>query len=177
VTAVLVVAALLPLSGCDQQMVDMPRSEPFEASAVLPQATSAQPLVPGTVARGAALLPRPEAIPFEVTRERLERGRERYEIFCAPCHSLTGNGDGMIVQRGFPAPPSYHIDRLRTAPDAYLFDVITHGYGVMYSYAARVPAADRWAIVSYLRALQLSQHAPVSVLPDDVAAGLPEVPR
>ena len=93
------------------------------------------------------------------TREVLERGRQRYDIYCAPCHARTGEGNGMIVQRGFPAPPSYHIDRLRQAPVGHFYDVITHGYGIMYPYANRVSVEDRWAIASYIRAIQLSQHA------------------
>lgn len=97
--------------------------------------------------------------PIPITRQTMVRGRERFEIYCAACHGLTGNGDGMIVQRGFPAPPSFHEQRLRDAPPGHFVDVITNGYGVMYSYAARVPPEDRWAIAAYLRALQLSQHA------------------
>jgi mono/diheme cytochrome c family protein len=97
----------------------------------------------------------------------LARGREQFDVFCSPCHDRVGNGHGMIVQRGMPKPPSFHIDRLRTADDQHFFDVITKGYGVMYSYAARVPPRDRWAIIAYIRALQLSQNASV----DDVPAG------
>ena len=98
-----------------------------------------------------------EAIPQPVTRAMLDRGRERFDIYCAVCHGRTGEGNGMIVQRGFPAPPSYHTDRLRTAPIGHFYDVITNGYGVMYSYAARVEPPDRWAIAAYIRALQLSR--------------------
>ena len=167
-------AAAALVAGCEQEMVDMPRSEAYEASAVLPEATSARPLVAGTIARGEPLGPRPEQFPFEVTPALLERGRERYVIYCSPCHSRTGDGDGMIVKRGFPAPPSYHIPRLRAAPDGYIFDVITNGYGAMYSYAARVSPDDRWAIVAYIRTLQYSRHAPVASLPEAVAGNLPE---
>jgi mono/diheme cytochrome c family protein len=103
--------------------------------------------------------------PFAITRAVLERGRERYDIFCSPCHDRVGNGDGMIVRRGYRRPPSYHIDRLRAAPAGYLYDVITHGFGVMPDYAAQVPVRDRWAIVAYIRALQLSQHAAASDVP------------
>jgi mono/diheme cytochrome c family protein len=102
----------------------------------------------------------------------LERGRERYDIFCSVCHGRTGEGNGMIVQRGFPPPPSYHIDRLREAPAGHFFHVITHGYGVMYSYATHVPPADRWAIAAYIRALQLSQHATIEEMPLDQRAKL-----
>ncbi len=97
--------------------------------------------------------------PLPVNRELLDRGRQRFDIYCAVCHGATGEGDGMIVQRGFPQPPSLHEQRLRDAPPGHFFDVITNGYGVMYSYASRVSPEDRWAIAAYIRALQLSQHA------------------
>ncbi len=97
--------------------------------------------------------------PFPITLDILERGRERFEIYCATCHGRTGDGNGMIVQRGFPPPPSYHIDRLRQAPVGHFYNVITRGYGVMYSYASRVEPRDRWAIAAYIRALQLSHNA------------------
>src|SRR6185503_16478059 len=105
-------------------------------------------------------------IPFTVNRAVLERGRERFDIYCAPCHGRTGDGNGMIVQRGFPVPPSYHIDRLRQTPAGYFFDVMTRGYGVMFPYAARVQPSDRWAIAAYIRALQLSHNARVADLSD-----------
>jgi mono/diheme cytochrome c family protein len=97
--------------------------------------------------------------PAPVTREMLARGRERFDVYCAVCHGRTGEGNGMIVQRGFPQPPSFHEQRLRDAPVGHFFDVITNGYGVMYPYASRVAPEDRWAIIAYIRALQLSQHA------------------
>ena len=96
----------------------------------------------------------------------LARGRERYNIYCAPCHGLSGDADGIIVQHGFPAPPSYHDERLMKAPASAFYDAITNGYGVMYSYAARVAPRDRWAIVAYIRALQLSRHAKLAAIPD-----------
>jgi mono/diheme cytochrome c family protein len=102
--------------------------------------------------------------PLPITAALLTRGRERFDIFCAPCHSRAGDGEGMVAQRGFPAPPSFHIDRLRNAPDSHFYQVISDGYGVMYPYADRVPPQDRWAIIAYIRALQLSQHAPVAAL-------------
>lgn len=104
-------------------------------------------------------------IPFPVDRGFLERGRERYEIYCAVCHGLSGAGDGMIVQRGFPAPPSFHTERLRDAPPGHFVNVIAEGYGVMYSYAARVEPEDRWAITAYIRALQLSRNTALSDVP------------
>jgi hypothetical protein len=109
------------------------------------------------------------AIPFKVTRQVLDRGRERFNIYCSPCHGRTGDGNGMIVQRGFPQPPSFHLDRLRTAPDGHFYDVITHGFGTMYNYAARVKPTDRWAITAYIRALQLSRNADAPVRPTAAA--------
>ncbi|MGA9420817.1 MAG: cytochrome c, partial [Rhodanobacteraceae bacterium] len=120
------------------------------------------------------------ANPLPVTPQLLARGRERFDIYCAPCHSRVGDGDGMIARRGFPAPPSYHAQRLRKAPDSHFYDVISNGYGVMYPYADRVAPDDRWAIVAYIRALQVSQHAPASELSMQDVAGLthaPSVPR
>ncbi|MEQ8820303.1 MAG: cytochrome c [Sumerlaeia bacterium] len=111
-------------------------------------------------------------IPTTVTLGLVLRGQERYNIFCAPCHGPAGHGDGMIVQRGFSPPASFHIERLREDPDGRLFDVITNGYGNMYSYASRVPPADRWAIVAYVRALQTSQSVSAEALPRDVRAKL-----
>jgi mono/diheme cytochrome c family protein len=140
-------------------------------------------LPPGTIARGH--LDEDEAFytgkiganlvndfPVPITIAVLERGRERYDIYCSVCHGRTGEGNGMIVHRGFPAPPSYHIDRLRQAPPGYFFDVITRGYGVMYSYAARVEPADRWAIAAYIRALQLSRNARMEDVPSNEQASL-----
>src|SRR6185437_8605404 len=105
--------------------------------------------------------------PLPITQQTLARGRERFDIYCSPCHSIVGDGDGMVVRRGFPTPPSYHTDRLRNAPDAHFYSVITHGYGAMYSYADRVAPHDRWAIVAYIRALQLSQNARIGDVPAD----------
>jgi len=109
----------------------------------------------------------PKADPVPVTLDTLRRGRERYDIYCAPCHSVSGDGDGMVVRRGFPAPRTLHSDRLRSAPDSYLYGVISEGYGVMYPFADRIAPRDRWAIVAYLRALQLSQHARLDDVPAD----------
>jgi len=110
--------------------------------------------------------------PLPMNRQTLERGRERFDIYCSPCHSIAGDGDGMIVRRGFPSPPSYHTDRLRNAPDAHFYSVITNGYGMMYSYADRVAPDDRWAIVAYIRALQLSQNARIGDVPPERRAEL-----
>jgi mono/diheme cytochrome c family protein len=114
--------------------------------------------------------PKVEAAP--VTLGTLRRGRERYDIYCAPCHSVSGDGDGMVVRRGFPAPRTLHSDRLRSAPDSYLYGVISEGYGVMYPFADRITPRDRWAIVAYIRALQLSQHARIDDVPADERGAL-----
>lgn len=106
-----------------------------------------------------------DEFPFPVTRQILQRGRERFNIYCEPCHGMTGDGDGMIVQRGFRRPPSLHSDHLRAAPAGYVFDVISNGFGVMYSYGYRIVPRDRWAIVSYIRALQLSRQASINDVP------------
>ncbi|HET6628148.1 MAG TPA: cytochrome c [Woeseiaceae bacterium] len=161
--AVLLLAAA-SLGACSQQMDDQPKYEAYEAAPAFPGNASARPPPPGTVPRGAAPEPVTEQNPYPVTLALLERGRARFDIFCAPCHGRAGDGRGMIVQRGFPAPPSYHTARLRAVSDRHIYEVITDGYGVMYSYAARVPEADRWAIIAWIRALQLSRHAPLGVL-------------
>jgi cytochrome c len=164
--------------GCRQDMHVQPKYEPLDASAFFADGRSARPPVPGTVARGELRINEAlysgkvngvpvNAFPFPITRKDLERGRERYNIYCSPCHDYTGNGRGMVVQRGFPAPPSYHIDRLRNAPVGHFFDVMTNGYGTMYSYAARVSPEDRWRIAAYIRALQLSQHATINDVPEE----------
>jgi len=172
-----VAAWLVLMAGCRQEMSDQPRYEPLEASSFFEDGRASRPLVPGTVARGdlradahlytgrsgGRLV---DAFPFSVTREALARGRERYDIFCSPCHDRVGYGQGMVARRGFGPPPSFHIDRLRDAPVGHFFDVISHGKGDMPDYAAQVSARDRWAIVAYIRALQLSQRASLA----DIAA-------
>lgn len=167
--------ALVVLSGCRSEMYDQPRYEPYEASDFFDDGTSARPLVAGTVPRrdphdqgdwpdelfttGKSADKLSEVLPFPVDRAVLERGQERYRIFCTPCHGELGDGRGMIVQRGFNPPPSFHSDELRKKPVGHYFDVMTRGFGTMYSYAARIPARDRWAIAAYIRALQVSQHS------------------
>jgi mono/diheme cytochrome c family protein len=134
----------------------------------------------GVDAAGRPLAPDEEPVyanPLPITAALLDRGRQRFNIYCAPCHSMAGDGDGMIARRGFPSPPSYHSDRLRNAADSHFYQVITNGYGVMYSYADRIAPQDRWAIVAYIRALQLSQHAPASLLSADERKKLREVAR
>jgi len=116
--------------------------------------------------------PRLASNPLPISRETLARGRERFDIYCSPCHSIAGDGDGMVARRGFPHPPSYHTERLRNAPDAHFYSVITNGYGMMYSYADRVAPDDRWAIIAYIRALQLSQNARAGDVPPEHRADL-----
>jgi mono/diheme cytochrome c family protein len=157
-------------------MADQPRYEPFEASDFFADGQSARPRVEGTVARGElvedAVLAtgkqgdKPvERLPVPLDAALLAHGRERYDVFCAPCHDRVGNGQGMIVQRGYQRPPSLHEDRLRSAPPGHFFDVVTNGFGAMPAYAAQVPVGDRWAIAAYVRVLQRSQHATVADVP------------
>lgn len=155
----------LVLAGCSQpKMEDQPKYEAYEKAGTWPDGQSARLPPAHTVARDTDLDPRPERMPMELTEALLDRGQDRYEVNCLPCHGRVGYADGMVVQRGFPAPPSLHTDRLREAPLSHFYDVITGGYGVMYSYANRVKPADRWAIAAYIRALQQSQHTNVETL-------------
>jgi mono/diheme cytochrome c family protein len=158
--------ALLVLTGCDDQsMRQQNRYDTYAPSKFWANGSEAQPLPQGVIAQADAERTRQVKNPPPVDKSLMQTGRENFEIFCSPCHGLGGDGDGMIVQRGFPAPPSYHIDRLRAAPAQHFFDVITDGYGVMYSYAARVSPRDRWAIIAYIRALQDSRHARIADMP------------
>jgi mono/diheme cytochrome c family protein len=163
-------------AGCRQQMAEQPRYDPLEASAFFPDGQSARPLVEGTVARGTLCDDEhlytgisggapAAAFPFPITLEVLQRGRERYDIYCSPCHSRTGHGDGMIARRGFGPPASLHTDVLRKQPPGHFFRVITQGFGAMPPYSQQIAPADRWAIIAYLRALQLSQNASVNDVP------------
>jgi mono/diheme cytochrome c family protein len=175
----ILLAAFLLLCSCRQDMQMQPRYGPLAPSAFFGDHRSARPLVEGTVARGQLRTNRGfytgktgpgddqtvAEFPFPVTREVLQRGQDRFDIFCSPCHGRAGDGQGMIVQRGYLAPPSYHTDRLRQAPVGHFVDVITNGYGAMHSYASRVIPEDRWKITAYIRALQLSQAAPLSDVP------------
>lgn len=157
-----VASAMLALSACDN-MANQPRRNPYELPFGAKADWPLQP-VPHTFARNAALKPPPAPA---LTLDLLHRGQQRFDIYCSPCHGRLGLGDGMIVRRGFPPPPSYAIQRLRDAPVAHFYDVITHGYGVMYAYADRVEPADRWAIAAYIRALQASGNATPADVPDD----------
>jgi mono/diheme cytochrome c family protein len=166
---------LLLLVACDQNMNQQKKLPPYRASSLFEGLAMLSP-VPGTVARDG--LPDSAPQPPAITTELVARGKDRFEIYCTPCHSRIGDGKGMVVQRGFPAPPSFHTDRLRAAPARHFYDVITNGHGAMYSYAARVAPADRWAIVAYIRALQTSQHAAVASLsPKDREALTQEADR
>ena len=180
-------AALLALTACHRDMVQQPYKRPLQSSPLFPDGAASRPLVPKTVAQedpaemgplqtgydhGQLVLD----IPLPITSDLLARGQERFGIYCAVCHGDDGYGHGMVVQRGFPAPPSFHTDRLRQAPAGHFFDVMTRGYGVMYPYASRVTPEDRWAITAYVRALQFSQHAPASSLPADIQSQLSKEP-
>lgn len=172
---VLGLVALAILVGCRNDMHDQPRFKPLAKSDFYADLRSSRAPVEGTVARGdlredsyfytGKIGANPgDYMPAEVpvNEENLERGRERFNIYCAPCHSRVGDGNGMIPQRGYRHPPSYHSDRLRKAPLGYFFDVMTNGFGAMPDYASQIPPDDRWRIVAYIRALQLSQNATVA---------------
>ena len=183
-------ALLSALAGCERAMRDMydqPRYGPLQRAPSLPGGSASRGLPEDSVVRSkgvlastssgrigaaealeAARAERAQAMPYAITQDLLRRGHDRFVIYCAPCHSPAGDGDGLVARRGFPRPPSYHIERLRRVPDRHLYDVISDGHGIMYSYADRVAPPDRWAIVAYIRALQLSQNAPLAQLPADV---------
>lgn len=167
--AAAVVAVAVTAGACRQDMHDAPRYEPLEASEVLARGTSAQMLAEGTVARGHLnddeLLATGkmggqavDQFPFAITRADIDRGEVQFNAFCSPCHGRTGEGNGMVVQRGFRQPPSFHIDRLRQAPAGEVFDRITNGFGVMPDYRSQIDVSDRWRIVAYFRALQASHQ-------------------
>jgi Cytochrome C oxidase, cbb3-type, subunit III len=174
--------------ACTQKMTQQPYYRPYTPSEVYADGSSARPVPADTVARGheaddGLLFTGKDEdgqdstqFPFAITRDVLDRGRSRYEIFCAPCHGYVGDGDGLVPQRGFTFPPSYHSDRLRQAPVGHFFDVVTNGFGSMPSYAAQITVRDRWAIVAYIRALQLSQHATLDDLPAEARAQVEQQP-
>jgi mono/diheme cytochrome c family protein len=180
--SVLVAAALcaMAFSGCDeairQDMANQPKNRPESPSDFFADGRSARPLIENTVARGSIdndvynvtkdFAGFPAAL--KVNEKLLRRGQERYKIFCAPCHGLQGDGQGMIAMRGMKHPPSYHIDRMRQAPNGYFYDVMTNGFGAMYSYSERITPSDRWAIIAYVRALQLSRNIKAADLPPDL---------
>jgi Cytochrome C oxidase, cbb3-type, subunit III len=167
---VLLAGAIFSIS-CRQDMHNQPRYKPLASTPFFDDGRSERPTIEDTVARGQLHLDEArytgkengkdvDYIPIQITRADLARGQERFNIFCSPCHSRLGDGRGMIVNRGLRQPPSYHDPRLVNAPIGHFFDVMTNGYGAMYSYASRVPVDDRWRIAAYIRALQLSQNAP-----------------
>lgn len=164
-TSIPLLAAVL-LTACDQNMDVQPKYSEYSPAPAFRAGVLRDPPT-GIVARGDLERDRAVTEKPALTAALLERGSERFGIFCAPCHGTGGDGNGIIVQRGMPRPTSYHDDRLRAADDQHFFDVITNGYGAMYSYASRVPAGDRWAIVAYIRALQLSRHASIEDVPPE----------
>jgi mono/diheme cytochrome c family protein len=186
VGATLILAALC---GCRQEMYDQPKYKPLGKNDFFPDTRNERPLPDGTVARGflradsrfyrgtnadgKSLI---TEFPVALTPALLSRGRERFGIYCTPCHDRTGSGAGMVVKRGYRPPPSFHIDRLRDAPVGHYFDVITNGFGAMPDYAAQIDVPDRWAIIAYIRALQLSQNAKLSDVPAEDRSRLEALP-
>lgn len=180
-------APLLALGACRQDMHDQPRYKPYAKSDFWGDDRSARPLPEGTVARGqlradAALYTGKDgrdfvaAFPVAVDEPLILRGQQRYNVYCTPCHGRTGAGNGVVVQRGFKQPPSFHIDRLRDSPPGYIFDVMTSGFGAMQDYSAQIEPKDRWAIVAFIRALQYSQHATIDDVPADKRGALTSGP-
>ncbi len=181
--ALLGAAALLGLTGCRQDMHDQPKLKTLGHVMFFDDGRASRPPVAGAVARGDLRADDhlytgyvngelATEFPMPVTREVVMRGRERFEIYCSPCHGRLGDGGGAIVQRGFQRPPSYHIERLRREPVGHFYNVIANGKGRMYSFNDRIQVEDRWAIVSYIRALQLSQSVGVDELPQAMVAEL-----
>ena len=174
-SSLLVAVGMLLLAGCDntlrQDMANQPRQNPLSPSEFFQDGRSERPIVENTVARGSietdklAVPKESNAFPLPLTIELLKRGEDRYGIFCSPCHGLQGDGQGMVTLRGMKHPPSYHQDRLRNVPNGYLYDVIINGFGAMNGYSAQLTPQDRWAIVAYVRALQVSRNARVADLP------------
>jgi len=178
-------AAAFVAGGCHLDMYDQPKFKPLAPDPFFADGASARPLVEGTVARGHAdtneyrLTGKSgsepgSGFPFPVTMAVLNRGRDRFETFCSPCHGRLADGNGMVVRRGFPRPPSLLADSIRTEPEGFFFDVITEGFGRMYSYAPSIPVDDRWNVVAYVRALQFRSNVPVQDLPPSDRARLAE---
>ena len=169
-------SAFCLLLSCRQRMSVQPKYDPLEPSDFFADGMSARPRIPGTVARGELALTGflatgkingqdGDGFPFPVTMQLMNRGQERFNIYCSECHGKLGDGNGMIPSRGYRRPPSYHTDTLRAAKTGHFFDVMTNGFGAMPSYSAQVSVNDRWAIIAYIRALQLSEHATINDLP------------
>jgi len=170
-------ACFLFAGGCEylkQDMANQPKNRPLAPSSFFEDGRSERPLVENTVARGSLandelFVPKDSnSFPLPVNLALLERGEERYKIFCSPCHGLQGDGNGMVAMRGMKPPPTYHQDRLRLAPNGYFYDNITNGFGQMLGYSAQIPPRDRWAIIAYIRALQLSRNAKGADLPAEL---------
>jgi mono/diheme cytochrome c family protein len=183
----LLLVAALGAAGCRQDMHNQPKLKPLAASDFFVDGRGSRPLPEGTVARGHLNADDQlytgkvdgqltNLLPFPATRAVLKRGQDRFNVYCTPCHGPSGAGNGMIVQRGLKAPPSFHIERLRTSPVGYFFDVMTNGFGAMQDYRAQIATEDRWAIAAYIRALQLSQHAPLADVPADKRSELEGAP-
>jgi mono/diheme cytochrome c family protein len=182
-SAVCCLLSLMALASCRQKMANQPRYDPLEPSDFFADGMSARPRIAGTVARGELAIDPVVAsgkmngqdvdgFPMAVTPQTLNRGEERYNIFCSECHGRAGDGNGMIPSRGYRHPPSFHTELLRTAKTGHFFDVMTNGFGAMPSYAHQVPVNDRWAIVAYIRALQISQNATINDVPADKRAAM-----
>lgn len=175
-SAAAILAASLFLAGCSlkQDMALQPKNRPLSPSDFFSDGRSERPLLENTVARGSVsddemvVSKESNRFPLPVNQELLVRGENRYKVFCTPCHGLQGDGNGMVAMRGMKHPPSYHEDRLRQVSNGYIYDVITNGFGAMLGYSAQIPPRDRWAVVAYVRALQLSRNARVADLPADV---------
>jgi mono/diheme cytochrome c family protein len=176
-------SAFCLLLSCRQKMSVQPKYDPLEPSDFFADGMSARPRIPGTVARGELALTGflatgkvngqdGDGFPFPVTMQVMNRGEERFNIYCSECHGKLGDGNGMVPSRGYRRPPSYHTDTLRAAKTGHFFDVMTNGFGAMPSYAPQVPVSDRWAIIAYIRALQLSEHATINDLPPDLRGKL-----
>lgn len=164
--AVMLASALL--AGCTRSNMDsQPKYHEYESGKLFRDGKVLQTPVPGTVARGDLARSDETKQRPALTEALLARGREQFDVFCQPCHDRTGSGRGIVVQRGFPQPPSFDDEKLRAADDQHFFDVITNGYGAMYAHRDRIRPRDRWAIVAYIRALQLSQHATLADLPPE----------
>jgi mono/diheme cytochrome c family protein len=168
----LALTAATILAGCEQKMADTPRRDSLDTSSLFADQASARPQVAGTVAIDETdVSSQQTAGPFDLAT--LQHGRERYEIFCSPCHAYDGHGDGRVVERGFPHPPDLHSPEITGLADRQIFDVISNGYGAMFPYGGRMPGADRWAIVAYIRALQYADHVPAAALAHDLREKLP----
>jgi|JFJP01.1.fsa_nt_gi mono/diheme cytochrome c family protein len=177
---IIALSLLVVTTGCTMNMRDQPKRAPLQTSSFFADGRSARPFVANTIARGQLKINDPllytgmgadgklsEVYPFPIDQAMLQRGQERFNIFCSPCHGMTGNGLGMVVQRGMKQPRSFHDAALLTQPPGYFFNVMTGGFNTMYSYASRVPPEDRWAIAAYIKTLQLSQNATENDVPAD----------